>query len=198
MKHANPCGVASGSTPLEAYEGAYATDPTSAYGGIIAFNEELDANAAKTIIDRRFVEVIIAPSVSPESIKIIEKKDGIRLLEAGYRKDDIKDLNMKRVSGGLLLQDNDWETLNRNDIEIVSKRSPKEEELDDLLFAWNVVKYVKSNAIVFAKDKKTIGIGAGQMSRIYSARIAAIKAKDEKIEITNLSLIHISEPTSPY
>ena len=92
---------------------------------------------------------------------------------------------MKRVSGGLLLQDNDWETLNRNDIEIVSKRSPKEEELDDLLFAWNVVKYVKSNAIVFAKDKKTIGIGAGQMSRIYSARIAAIKAKDEKIEITN-------------
>ena len=185
VKHANPCGVASGSTPLEAYEGAYATDPTSAYGGIIAFNEELDAKTAKTIIDRQFVEVIIAPSVSPESIKIIEKKDGIRLLEAGYRKDDIKDLNMKRVSGGLLLQDNDWETLNRNDIEIVSKRSPKEEELDDLLFAWNVVKYVKSNAIVFAKDKTTIGIGAGQMSRIYSARIAAIKAKDEKIEITN-------------
>ena len=185
VKHANPCGVATGSSLLEAYEGAYATDPTSAFGGIIAFNRELDSKTAKAVIDRQFVEVIIAPSISPDSIKIIAKKDGIRLLEAGSRQEDIKTLNMKRVSGGLLLQDNDIGIIDRGDIKIVSKRKPDEKELDDLIFAWQVVKYVKSNAIVYARDKKTIGIGAGQMSRIYSARIAAIKAKDEKIIITN-------------
>ena len=183
VKHANPCGVALGSTVLEAYEGAYITDPTSAFGGIIAFNRELDAKTAEAIIERQFVEVIIAPSISSESIKVIANKKGIRLLEAGIRHDDIQRLNMKRVSGGLLLQDNDQGNISRDNLTVVTKRTPTAEEFDDLIFAWHVVKYVKSNAIVYAKDKKTIGVGAGQMSRVYSARIAAIKAKDEKLTV---------------
>ena len=184
VKHANPCGVATGATILEAYEGAYATDPTSAFGGIIAFNQTLDADTAKAIIERQFVEVIIAPAIETESLKVIAKKEGIRLLESGVRQENIQRLNMKRVSGGLLLQDNDQGIINRENLKVVTKRSPSAKEFDDLIFAWHVVKYVKSNAIVYAKDKKTIGIGAGQMSRVYSARIAAIKAKDEKLAIT--------------
>ena len=184
VKHANPCGVAIGSTILEAYEGAYSTDPISAFGGIIAFNRILDAETAKAIIDRQFVEVIIAPVIATESLKIIAKKEGIRLLESGVRQENVQRLNMKRVSGGLLLQDNDQRIINRENLEVVTKRAPSVQELDDLIFSWHVVKYVKSNAIVYAKDKKTIGIGAGQMSRVYSARIAAIKAKDEKLAIT--------------
>lgn len=184
VKHANPCGVATGSTILEAYEGAYTTDPISAFGGIIAFNRTLDVETAKAIIDRQFVEVIIAPAIATESLKIIAKKEGIRLLESGVRQENVQRLNMKRVSGGLLLQDNDQGIINRENLEVVTKRAPSVQELDDLVFAWHVVKYVKSNAIVYAKDKKTIGIGAGQMSRVYSARIAAIKAKDEKLAIT--------------
>ena len=183
VKHANPCGVATAATILEAYNGAYHTDPASAFGGIIAFNRELDAETAKTIVERQFVEVIIAPTISSEAIKIIASKAGIRLLEAGVRQDNIQRLNMKRVSGGLLLQDNDQGVISRDNLEVVTKRSPSAEEFDDLIFAWHVVKYVKSNAIVYARNKKTIGIGAGQMSRVYSARIAAIKAKDEKLKI---------------
>ena len=183
VKHANPCGVAIGATVLEAYEGAYVTDPTSAFGGIIAFNRELDAKTAKVIIERQFVEVIIAPAISSDSVKVIANKKGIRLLEAGVRRDDIQRLNMKRVSGGLLVQDNDQGMISRDNLEIVTKRKPSIQEFDDLIFAWHVVKYVKSNAIVYAKDKKTIGVGAGQMSRVYSARIAAIKAKDEKLTV---------------
>ncbi|HBH10805.1 MAG TPA: bifunctional phosphoribosylaminoimidazolecarboxamide formyltransferase/inosine monophosphate cyclohydrolase, partial [Gammaproteobacteria bacterium] len=141
------------------------------------------AETAKTIVERQFVEVIIAPTISSEAIKIIASKAGIRLLEAGVRQDNIQRLNMKRVSGGLLLQDNDQGVISRDNLEVVTKRSPSAEEFDDLIFAWHVVKYVKSNAIVYARNKKTIGIGAGQMSRVYSARIAAIKAKDEKLKI---------------
>jgi phosphoribosylaminoimidazolecarboxamide formyltransferase/IMP cyclohydrolase len=144
----------------------------------------LDVETAKAIIDRQFVEVIIAPAIATESLKIIAKKEGIRLLESGVRQKNVQRLNMKRVSGGLLLQDNDQGIVNRENLEVVTKRAPSAQELDDLVFAWHVVKYVKSNAIVYAKDKKTIGIGAGQMSRVYSARIAAIKAKDEKLAIT--------------
>jgi phosphoribosylaminoimidazolecarboxamide formyltransferase/IMP cyclohydrolase len=183
VKHANPCGVAVGSTVLEAYERAYATDPTSAFGGIIAFNKTLDIETAKAIIDRQFVEVIIAPSIAPECIEIIASKAGVRLLEAGNRQQAMQQLNMKRVSGGLLVQDNDRGVITKDDLKIVTKRVPTEQELDDLIFAWHVVKYVKSNAIIYAKDKQTIGIGAGQMSRVYSARIAAIKAADEKLEV---------------
>ena len=188
VKHANPCGVATAATILEAYNGAYHTDPTSAFGGIIAFNRELDAETAKTIVERQFVEVIIAPTISSEAIKIIASKAGIRLLEAGVRQDNIQRLNMKRVSGGLLLQDNDQGVISRDKLEVVTKRSPSAEEFDDLIFAWHVVKYVKSNAIVYARNKKTIGIGAGQMSRVYSARIAAIKAKVEKLKIIDAVL----------
>jgi phosphoribosylaminoimidazolecarboxamide formyltransferase/IMP cyclohydrolase len=184
VKHANPCGVAVGDDVLQAYERAYQTDPTSAFGGIIAFNRPLDAETARAIIDRQFVEVIIAPSISQEALDIVSAKENIRVLEAGVREHTIQQLTMKRVSGGLLLQDNDQGIIGRGDLKIVSKRPPTEKEIEDLLFTWKVVKYVKSNAIVYAKDKQTIGVGAGQMSRVYSARIAAIKAEDEGLEVS--------------
>ncbi len=183
VKHANPCGVAIGNTVLEAYDRAYATDPTSAFGGIIAFNKTLDVETAKAIIDRQFVEVIIAPLVAPECIEIIASKAGVRLLEVGQREQAIQQLNMKRVSGGLLVQDNDQGVITKDDLKIVTKRQPTSQELNDMIFAWHVVKYVKSNAIIYAKNNQTIGIGAGQMSRVYSARIAAIKAEDENLEV---------------
>lgn len=184
VKHANPCGVAVGENVRQAYERAYQTDPTSAFGGIIAFNCPLDEETAKAIIERQFVEVIIAPSVSKEALDVLSVKENIRVLEAGIRETVLQQLTMKRVSGGLLIQDNDRGFIERDDLTIVSKRPPTEKELEDLLFSWKVVKYVKSNAIVYAKDKQTIGIGAGQMSRIYSARIAAIKAEDEGLEVS--------------
>jgi phosphoribosylaminoimidazolecarboxamide formyltransferase/IMP cyclohydrolase len=183
VKHANPCGVAIGGSVLEAYERAYATDPTSAFGGIIAFNRELDVATAKAIVERQFVEVIVAPSIAAECIEIIATKKGVRLLEAGQRDGIIQQLNMKRVSGGLLVQDNDRGIITKDDLKVVTKRTPTEQEINDLVFAWHVVKYVKSNAIIYARDNQTIGIGAGQMSRIYSARIAAIKAADENLKV---------------
>lgn len=184
VKHANPCGVAVGENVRQAYERAYQSDPISAFGGIIAFNCPLDEETAKAIIERQFVEVIIAPSVSKEALDVLSVKENIRVLEAGIRETVLQQLTMKRVSGGLLIQDNDRGFIERDDLTIVSKRPPTEKEFEDLLFAWKVVKYVKSNAIVYAKDKQTIGIGAGQMSRIYSARIAAIKAEDEGLEVS--------------
>lgn len=184
VKHANPCGVAVADTVLEAYEKAYATDPTSAFGGIIAFNKELDVATAKAIVERQFVEVIIAPTIESGCIDVIAAKKGVRLLECGHRKGVIQQLNMKRVSGGLLVQDNDQGIVTKDDLKVVTKRAPTCQEINDLVFAWHVVKYVKSNAIIYAKDNQTIGIGAGQMSRVYSARIAAIKAADEKLEVT--------------
>ena len=183
VKHANPCGVAVAGTVLEAYNLAYATDPTSAFGGIIAFNKKLDVETAKAIIDRQFVEVIIAPEIDKACIEVIASKAGVRLLEVGYREQAIRQLNMKRVSGGLLVQDNDLGMVSKDDLKIVTERQPTEQELNDMIFAWHVVKYVKSNAIIYAKNNQTIGIGAGQMSRVYSARIAAIKAADEKLEV---------------
>lgn len=183
VKHANPCGVAIGGSVLEAYDRTYATDPTSAFGGIIAFNRELDLATAKAIVERQFAEVIIAPSIAPECIEIIASKKGVRLLEAGMREGKIQQLNMKRVSGGLLVQDNDRSMITKDDLKVVTKRAPTDQEINDLVFAWHVVKYVKSNAIIYAKNNQTIGIGAGQMSRVYSARIATIKAEDEKLEV---------------
>ena len=183
VKHANPCGVAIGKTILEAYERAYATDPTSAFGGIIAFNKILDVETAKAIIERQFVEVIIAPSIAPGCLEVVATKAGVRLLEVGQRGQAIHQLNMKRVSGGLLVQDNDQGVITKDDLKLVTKRKPNEQELNDLVFAWHVVKYVKSNAIIYAMNNQTIGIGAGQMSRVYSARIAAIKAEDEGLEV---------------
>ena len=146
VKHANPCGVAIGKNALDAYDLAYATDPTSAFGGIIAFNTRLDAETAKAIIERQFVEVIIAPEIAPECIEIIASKAGVRLLECGYREHMIQQLNMKRVSGGLLVQDNDQGMITKDDLKLGTKREPSEKEFNDLIFALKLVKYVKSNA----------------------------------------------------
>ncbi len=183
VKHANPCGVALGKDILEAYNRAYQTDPTSAFGGIIAFNQELDAETATAIVERQFVEVIIAPSVSTEAIEVVAAKKNVRLLECGEWSTKTTGFDVKRVNGGLLVQDRDQGMVSLDDLKVVSKRQPTEEELKDALFCWKVAKYVKSNAIVYAKGDMTIGVGAGQMSRVYSAKIAGIKAADEDLEV---------------
>jgi len=176
VKHANPCGVAYGATFLEAYDRAYQTDPESAFGGIIAFNGELDAATAQAIAERQFVEVIIAPKVSAAAVEVAAAKKNVRLLECGtWPKEAAPRLDFKKVNGGLLLQEADQALY--HELKVVSQRAPTEAEMADLLFAWRVAKYVKSNAIVYAKGKMTIGVGAGQMSRVNSARIAAIKAE---------------------
>ncbi|EII2985959.1 bifunctional phosphoribosylaminoimidazolecarboxamide formyltransferase/IMP cyclohydrolase [Vibrio parahaemolyticus] len=183
VKHANPCGVALGKDILEAYNRAYQTDPTSAFGGIIAFNQELDAETATAIVERQFVEVIIAPSVSTEAIEVVAAKKNVRLLECGEWSTKTTGFDVKRVNGGLLVQDRDQGMVSLDDLKVVSKRQPTEEELKDALFCWKVAKYVKSNAIVYAKGDMTIGVGAGQMSRVYSAKIAGIKSADEGLEV---------------
>jgi len=175
VKHANPCGVAYGANLLDAYNRAYQTDPESAFGGIIAFNGRLDGATAAAIVERQFVEVIIAPEVSPEASAAVAAKKNVRLLECGKWNGSVAQLDMKRVAGGLLVQDAD--VLLHGELKTVTQRAPTAQEMDDLLFAWRVAKFVKSNAIVYAKDRMTIGVGAGQMSRINSARIAAIKAE---------------------
>ncbi|EPE2652145.1 bifunctional phosphoribosylaminoimidazolecarboxamide formyltransferase/IMP cyclohydrolase [Vibrio fluvialis] len=183
VKHANPCGVALGGDILEAYNRAYQTDPTSAFGGIIAFNRELDAATATAIVERQFVEVIIAPSVSAEAIDVVAAKKNVRLLECGEWHSKTTGFDVKRVNGGLLVQDRDQGMVTLSDLKVVSQRQPTEEELKDALFCWKVAKYIKSNAIVYAKGDMTIGVGAGQMSRVYSAKIAGIKAADEGLEV---------------
>ncbi|SUI82471.1 Bifunctional purine biosynthesis protein PurH [Shewanella putrefaciens] len=185
VKHANPCGVALGKDLLDAYNRAYQTDPTSAFGGIIAFNGELDAATASAIVERQFVEVIIAPSVSQAARDVVAKKTNVRLLECGQWNTKTQTLDYKRVNGGLLVQDRDQGMVGLDDIKVVTKRQPTESELKDLMFCWKVAKFVKSNAIVYAKDGMTIGVGAGQMSRVYSAKIAGIKAADEGLEVVN-------------
>ncbi|MHB0983630.1 MAG: bifunctional phosphoribosylaminoimidazolecarboxamide formyltransferase/IMP cyclohydrolase, partial [Thiobacillus sp.] len=175
VKHANPCGVAYGASLLDAYNRAYQTDPESAFGGIIAFNGRLDGATAAAIVERQFVEVIIAPEVSPEASAAVAAKKNVRLLECGKWSGAVAQLDMKRVAGGLLVQDAD--ILLHGELKTVTDRAPTPQEMDDLLFAWRVAKFVKSNAIVYAKDRMTVGVGAGQMSRINSARIAAIKAE---------------------
>ena len=217
VKHANPCGVAQADNLLAAYDKAYATDPTSAFGGIIAFNRELDEQTAAEIIKRQFVEVIIAPSVSLTAQTVLTEKQNVRVLECGLWNsnrracsrqargihtipgDNPASLDFKRVAGGLLVQDKDIGEISASDhfdrpvlnvaeglragIKIVSKRAPTEQEMADLLFAWKVAKFVKSNAIVYCKNGQTIGVGAGQMSRVYSARIAGIKAADAGLDV---------------
>lgn len=184
VKHANPCGVSLGSTLLEAYDRAYKTDPTSAFGGIIAFNKTLDGETAKAIVERQFVEVIIAPAVSEEAIVVVAEKKNVRLLSCGQWSATLAPAqDYKRVTGGLLVQDRDHGMVEQSDLKVVSKRQPSEQELNDLMFAWKVGKFVKSNAIVYIKNGMTIGVGAGQMSRVYSAKIAGIKAADEGLEV---------------
>jgi len=181
VKHANPCGVSVNNSIMEAYDAAYSTDPESAFGGIIAFNRELDGATAKAIVDRQFVEVIIAPSVSREAVAAIAEKKNVRLLECGQWQQPGQRLDFKRVNGGLLVQDADL--LLYNELKVVSERQPTEQEMNDLLFSWKVAKFVKSNAIVYGKNNMTIGVGAGQMSRINSARIAGIKAEQAGLQV---------------
>ncbi len=185
VKHANPCGVAVGETLLQAYERAYATDPTSAFGGIIAFNRPLDGATAKAIIDRQFVEVIAVPSVDADARTVLKHKGDIRVLETGAPSTAATELDIRRVTGGVLIQDRDlpMQSISLDRLKIVSKRPPTDEEIRDMFFAWRVVRSVKSNAIVYARNAHTVGIGAGQMSRVVSSRIAAIKAADAGLEV---------------
>ena len=183
VKHANPCGVAIGDNILAAYESAFKTDPTSAFGGIIAFNRELDADTAEAIVSRQFVEVIIAPSVSDAAAQIVAAKPNVRLLVCGLWSAKTTGLDYKRVNGGLLVQDRDQGKVAADELTVVTKRQPTDAEMRDLQFCWKVAKYVKSNAIVYVKNSMTIGVGAGQMSRVYSAKVAGIKAADENLEV---------------
>ena len=184
VKHANPCGVAQADDLLTAYDLAYATDPTSAFGGIIAFNRELDEQTAAEIIKRQFVEVIIAPTITAAAQTVLAEKQNIRVLACGaWDRVNTPSLDFKRVAGGLLIQDKDLGEITAADLKIVSQRVPTAQELADLLFAWKVAKFVKSNAIVYCKNGQTIGVGAGQMSRVYSAKIAGIKAADEGLVV---------------
>ncbi len=183
VKHANPCGVALGQSIRDAYARAFQTDPTSAFGGIIAFNQPLDEQTARDIIDKQFVEVIIAPGASEAAVAIVGEKKNVRLLTCAPWGQRSNGFDYKRVNGGLLVQDRDNGMIGEQDLKVVSKRSPTEAEMRDLLFCWKVAKFVKSNAIVYAKDGQTIGIGAGQMSRVYSAKIAGIKAADEGLTV---------------
>jgi len=182
VKHANPCGVAYGDSLLEAYQRAFSTDPESAFGGIIAFNRRLDKSTLQTILDKQFVEVVIAPEVSEGAIEVAAKKKNVRLLSCGQWQDQpASKLDFKRVNGGLLVQNIDDQLY--NELKVVTARAPNEDEMRDLLFSWKIAKFVKSNAIVYCKNLMTIGVGAGQMSRVNSARIAAIKAAHAELPV---------------
>jgi phosphoribosylaminoimidazolecarboxamide formyltransferase/IMP cyclohydrolase len=184
VKHANPCGVATADDLLTAYDLAFQTDPTSAFGGIIAFNQTLDEATAQAIVDRQFVEVIIAPAISEAAQAVISKKANLRLLACGpWASNPSIELDYKRVTGGLLIQDRDTAIITAAELKVVTQKVPTPSQIQDLLFAWRVAKFVKSNAIVYAKDQQTVGIGAGQMSRVVSSQIAAIKAKDAGLTV---------------
>ena len=182
VKHANPCGVALGRDAAEAYGKAFKTDPTSAFGGIIAFNAPVDEAAAQAVA-KQFVEVVIAPAYAPEALKVFSAKANARVLVCPYDKVSRNAHDTKRIGSGLLIQTADNCELSRAELKTVTKLKPTAAQLDDLMFAWTVAKYVKSNAIVFCRDGMTVGVGAGQMSRLDSARIAAIKAQHAKLEI---------------
>ncbi|MBJ90101.1 MAG: bifunctional phosphoribosylaminoimidazolecarboxamide formyltransferase/inosine monophosphate cyclohydrolase [Woeseia sp.] len=186
VKHANPCGVAISESIQAAYEKAFSTDPTSAFGGIIAFNRPLNQETAKIIIKKQFAEVIIAPAIEDSAIPVLAAKTNLRVLISGeWDEGRTVDFNFQKVSGGILLQTSDTNTIHEADLKVVSKKIPGETQIKDMLFAWKVASFVKSNAIVFCKDGMTIGIGAGQMSRVYSTKIAAIKAIDEGLTVEN-------------
>ncbi|MGK2915021.1 MAG: bifunctional phosphoribosylaminoimidazolecarboxamide formyltransferase/IMP cyclohydrolase [Porticoccaceae bacterium] len=184
VKHANPCGIAVAASLAAAYDLAFATDPESAFGGIIAVNRELDADTARVIVDRQFVEVIIAPSVTPAALAATASKPNVRVLSCGqWGQHRPADWYYQRVSGGLLVQDRDNGMITAAELRVVTERAPSAAEIADLLFAWRVAKFVKSNAIVYARSQRTIGIGAGQMSRVNSARIAVIKAEQAGLSV---------------
>jgi phosphoribosylaminoimidazolecarboxamide formyltransferase/IMP cyclohydrolase len=190
--------VAVAASPREAYDRAYRTDPTSAFGGIIALNRELDAALAAAILERQFVEVLAAPTVAPDALRALASKPNVRVLAVG----DLgyvpaaNEVEYRSVSGGLLAQTRDSARVSAADLTVVTRRQPAEREVADLLFAWRVCKFVKSNAIVLARDGATVGIGAGQMSRVYSIRLAALKAADEKLAITGT--VMASDAYSPF
>ena len=183
VKHANPCGVAVAEDLISAYDLAFHTDTESAFGGIIAFNRPLDGATAAAIVERQFVEVIIAPEVSDEAMAAVAAKENVRLLRTGQWSTPVPARDFKRVNGGLLVQDRDDGMVTRGDLKVATEREPTDAEWDDLLFAWKVAKFVKSNAIVYAAQQRTVGVGAGQMSRVNSARIAAIKAEHAGLEV---------------
>jgi len=184
VKHANPCGVAVAATPLVAYELAYRTDPTSAFGGIIAFNRQLDAATAGAIIARQFVEVLAAPAVQADAARVLATKPNVRVLALGdLTAAGAEGPELRSVTGGLLVQTRDLEDLRAGDLSVPTRRKPSAAEFADLRFAWTVCRFVKSNAIVLARDGATLGVGAGQMSRVYSTRLAAMKAADEKLPV---------------
>jgi len=186
VKHANPCGVAVSGDVHDAYEKAFCTDPTSAFGGIIAFNRPLQSHTAQAIIDKQFVEVIVAPDIENDALAILAEKKNVRVLRTGIKaRTDDAGFDFKKVSGGLLVQSNDRGVVTASDLKVVTEKAPDDVQIQDLLFAWQVAKFVKSNAIVFCKDGMTIGVGAGQMSRVYSTKIAAIKAADEGLTVKN-------------
>ena len=183
VKHANPCGVAVAETLLDAYKLAFETDTESAFGGIIAFNRALDCQTLSAIIDSQFVEVITAPEIDDAALDAASKKPNVRVMSTGYWGERTPTWDLKKVNGGLLIQDRDDHVINGDDLTVVSERSPSEQEMRDLLFAWRVAKFVKSNAIIYASNERTIGVGAGQMSRVNSARIAAIKAEHAGLDV---------------
>jgi phosphoribosylaminoimidazolecarboxamide formyltransferase/IMP cyclohydrolase len=181
VKHANPCGVAIADGALAAYRKAFKTDPTSAFGGILAFNRALERAAAEEI-GKQFAEVIIAPRVEPAAREVLAARQNLRVLEVPLSH-AVQAYDYKRVGGGLLVQSTDSKALERKDLAVKTKKKPTDAQWADLLFAWKVARFVKSNAIVFCRDGATVGVGAGQMSRVDSARIAAIKAKHAGLEI---------------
>jgi len=184
VKHANPCGVAEADSIGAAYDAAFATDPTSAYGGIVAFNRALDAATLERIIDRQFAEVVIAPGVADAAVLVAQARKNLRLLDCGeLLPAPARRLDFKRIVGGLLAQELDVDPLAVEDLRMVTRRTPSAAELTDLMFAWKVAWFVKSNAIVYARERRTIGVGAGQMSRVISAKIAGLKAAEEGLEV---------------
>tara|TARA_B100000287_G_C20658402_1_gene789301 strand:+ start:176 stop:1714 length:1539 start_codon:yes stop_codon:yes gene_type:complete len=185
VKHANPCGVAESNSIYNAYDLAYKTDPTSAFGGVIAFNKKIDFETAREMNSRQFIEVVIAPEFDEDAIKEFANKKNIRILKVDISEDNPYPGTLKKVSGGILIQDDDNGNITIEDLKCVTERKPNDEELQDMFFAWKVAKFVKSNAIVYVKNKQTIGIGAGQMSRVISAEIANLKALEEGLEIKN-------------
>ena len=197
VKHANPCGAAVARSVREAYDRAHRTDPTSAFGGIIALNRELDAALAAEILERQFVEVLAAPAFAPEALKVLAGKPNVRALAVGdLHRAPANDLEYRSVTGGLLVQTRDSARIGAADLTVVTQRKPSEREIADLLFAWRICKFVKSNAIVMARDGATVGVGAGQMSRVYSIRLAAQKAADEKLTVAGA--VMASDAYSPF
>ena len=185
VKHVNPCGVAIGNDLDEAYKKSFHTDPESAFGGVIAVNRNVDGKLIKNIINNQFLELLIAPSFDSDALKALEEKQNIRVIEMDGGEKKTVDYSVQTIDGGFLIQEGDAKTIDRQDIDIVTLRQPEDEEIKDMLFAWKVVKYVKSNAIVFARQQQTIGIGAGQMSRVMSAKIASLKAASANLHTKN-------------